>query len=560
MVPSIFSRIASFFLKNEARLRFTLRSKLVVFFSLLFALLSVFNYAYYPGIYKNQSVANIKNLVYQVSEMLALTAGISFELADFESLQMTLEWAKKDKRLAYLGIYDANNKEVAVFNPGNLNLDIKHMLAHKEIIEINNSLFMSAPIGYHDHSHGKLLLGLSLNELNLNITNNKINTLFISLMIFIFGLIGVLFLSNMILKPITQLANAANEVSKGNTEVEIEITTKDEIGDLGKCFQDMVYNIKKSIEGQVAAIVKTSEVLTRLSNEINNAVTRQVTVTNEQTSTVTEIAATVNELSISSSEVANKCTQVADTATDGLTHSADGMEAIGTLKDKMMEITDANDSSAVKVRDLGIKSNEIGNIMRIINDIADQTKLIAFNAAIEAASAGEAGKRFNVVASEVRRLASSITSSTEEIDQKIEEIQQLSQQLVIASQAESTRIEEGAELANNTVLKFEGLVQGAKSTHSAATQISVATQQQKTATEQVAIALREIEKGSYQSANAVKQISVAIAELTSLASELSQLVYGLSSHKKQKGEILTLRDPKRVVVATKAKVSGGTLK
>lgn len=522
------------FVQSQGSLfRLSIRPKLIIFFSLMFALLSVFNYTYYPKAFKEQSMTNLKNLVYNMGEMLALTAGISFELSDFESIQTTIEWAKRDKRLSYFGIFDPNGTEVAVFNPAQLKLNADEMLKQKGIRETNGGVFVAAPINYHDHNHGALILGLSLSELNAAIAENKTTSLYISLMIFILGLIVVIILSNMILNPIVDLAQAANEVSKGNTEVEIRVSTRDEIGDLGNCFNNMVQNIKKSIVGQVAAIAKTAEVLSRLSNEINDAVSGQVVITNQQTSTVTEITATMQELSISSSEVAENCTMVTNTAMEGLNQSEHGMEAIDSLKSKMMEITEANNASAGKIINLGNKSSEIGKIMQIINDIADQTKLIAFNAALEASSAGEAGKRFGVVASEVRRLASNITSSTGEIEKKIEEIQQLSHQLVIASEAESQRIEEGSVLANKTFLKLEQLVQGSTSTHSVVSLISTSTQQQKTATEQVAVALREIEKGSHQSSDAVKQISVAITELTSLASELSLLVSDLQSQKER---------------------------
>lgn len=240
------------FSKGNSFFRSSLRPKLIVFFSVLFTLLSLFNFLYYPQVFKKQSTINIKNFLYQVSEMLALTAGISFELADFDSIQTTVEWAKTDKRLSYLGIFDGNNNEVAAFKPTDLNLDINNMLIQTEINEINDNLFLAVPINYNGRNHGKLLLGLSLDELNAKIAENKLNTLYISLAIFSIGLVVIYILSNMIIRPILNLVYAANEVSKGNTEVDIQISTSDEIGELGACFQEMVQNIK----------TRTSELLT----------------------------------------------------------------------------------------------------------------------------------------------------------------------------------------------------------------------------------------------------------------------------------------------------------
>src|SRR5208283_3144674 len=160
----------------------------------------------------------------------------------------------------------------------------------------------------------------------------------------------------------------------------------------------------------------------------------------------------------------------------------------------------------------------------IINSIADQTKLIAFNAALEASSAGEAGKRFGVVAVEIRRLADSVMDSTGEIEGKINETQEAINRLVIASEKGSKGIQEGMEYSSQTADLLIGVVDAAQATTDAARQISLSTQQQKTASGQVVVALHDIVAGSSHTADFISQISSLTRQLSRLSDNLSEMV------------------------------------
>ncbi|NJL58514.1 MAG: hypothetical protein HC887_01550 [Desulfobacteraceae bacterium] len=162
--------------------------------------------------------------------------------------------------------------------------------------------------------------------------------------------------------------------------------------------------------------------------------------------------------------------------------------------------------------------------MEIINNIADQTKLIAFNAALEASSAGEAGKRFGVVAVEIRRLAENVMESTGDIESRITEIREAVQDMIIASEKGSKRIQEGLEYSGQTAVKLRDIVKGVESTADAAKQISLSTQQQKSASEQILNALREIDTAGRQASDSVTQISMVSKNLADLSAKLENLV------------------------------------
>lgn len=321
-------------------------------------------------------------------------------------------------------------------------------------------------------------------------------------------------------QKVDHILRVVSAAAKGDLTQEVLVAGEDAIGQMGAGLTVFFKNLTDNI----TSILQAANSLARSANEISGAVQDQASVLQQQSASVTEISATVEELSLSSSQVAGNASNVADFSGNVLHESEKGMETLGLLKAKMDEITEGNNANIAEIVALGKKSNEIGKIMEIINNIADQTKLIAFNAAIEAASAGEAGKRFNVVAVEIRRLADSVMKSTDDIQKKIEEIQQAVSRLVITSETGSKKIHEGTSLTGQTIADLESLVMGAKSTADAVTQISLATRQQKTATDQVLAALKEIEKGSRQSSAAVKQTSTVTTQLSEMSNGLKNML------------------------------------
>ncbi len=321
-------------------------------------------------------------------------------------------------------------------------------------------------------------------------------------------------------KKVDNMLQVVSAAAKGDLTRKVAVTGKDAIGQMGN---GLLIFFKKLSES-MAAISQTANALARSSKEISSAVQDQANVASEQSSSVTEISSTVEELAASSTMVAENANSVAEISKNALNESERGMQAIDALKAKIDGISEDNDASIKEIVDLGKKSNEIGKVMEIINNIADQTKLIAFNAAIEASSAGEAGKRFGVVAVEIRRLADNVMESTGEIQSKIDEIQQAINRLVINSEKGSKRIQEGTDLAGQTFSELERLVAGAKSASDAASQISLSTQQQKTATNQVLAALKEIVSGTKQSSSAITQTSSVTAKLSDMSNELRAMV------------------------------------
>ncbi len=336
---------------------------------------------------------------------------------------------------------------------------------------------------------------------------------------FIIAVLAFFFASS-ITKPILEIASMVKKVSDGDLTGRLEIKSRDEIGELIDQFNSFVDKVHEII----SMVQSTTAEVNASSSEISAAVEEQAAVTSEQSSAVMEITSTMEELSTSSTQIADNSGTVVKISRDALNSSKMGATAIEEINEKMKAISHDNQQNIDQIIALGKKSKEITKVMEIIDNIADQTKLIAFNAAIEASSAGEAGTRFGVVAVEIRRLADNVMESTDEIQSKIDDIQDAVNRLVINSENGSKRVDEGRELAVQTVDILHNILSGAQSTNDSSEQISLSTQQQKSASKQVVTSLKEITTGARQISAAVSETKIATSNLTKLSKELKNLI------------------------------------
>ena len=315
------------------------------------------------------------------------------------------------------------------------------------------------------------------------------------------------------------IATVADQIAQGNLTVSIE--PRSEWDRLGIALKTMLVQLRSL----VAETSSTARAVHDGASAISGSVENQAAASSQLSSSVAEITSTMEELSASSSQISEHSGAVVEIANKTLDSSRMGTEAMEQLAARMASIREENLSSLSDIIGLGKTSKEISKVMTIINAIADQTKLIAFNAALEAASAGESGRRFGVVAAEIRRLADSVTDSTGEIESKVSEIQDSISRLVITSEKGASGIVEGMEATTNTASRLSELVDAASKTASAAQQISLSTQQQKTAVGQVVIALREIVGTTHHTAQSMSQLSDVSRNLAALSSDMDAHVH-----------------------------------
>ncbi len=346
----------------------------------------------------------------------------------------------------------------------------------------------------------------------------RIEALVIGLMVALFSIGIASFTARAITKRIRELSNGIDQVSRGDLSVSLALDGSDELADLARVADEM----KGHLNTLVAGVEVSAVSVLKASREIARAVDGQAATSSEMSASVAEITSTMEELSASSSQIAEYSESVVSIANRTYEDSVRGSDAMQRLVEKMHRIGLDNQNALNEILELGARSKEISKIMEIIDTVADQTKLIAFNAALEASSAGEAGKRFGVVAAEIRRLADSVTESTGEITTKVAEIQESINRLVISSEKGSAGIQQGMADSAATADILQALVDAASETTSSAQQISLSTQQQRTASNQVVVALREIVTASSDTAQAVRQIAQFARDMSELSVNLKE--------------------------------------
>lgn len=248
-----------------------------------------------------------------------------------------------------------------------------------------------------------------------------------------------------------------------------------------------------------------------------NAATSQ-----DQSAAVKEIVATMEDNNALSENISTKVKDVAQVASKTSEDVADGVRYLELNVAQLHEIADANQKTIDGIKSLGDKIENVWDIVSLINSVADQTKIIAFNAELEASSAGEAGKNFHIVASEIRRLADNITDSTKEIKDRITEIQQGSDSLILASESGTVKIQEGYESAKSLEERFASIKNASEITAGSAGDITTIIQQQAGASEQILVTLRQIAAGVENFTAATENISSSSQNLKIIANELNK--------------------------------------
>ena len=320
---------------------------------------------------------------------------------------------------------------------------------------------------------------------------------------------------------ISAMISVIDEVANNNLSVDdLHVTAQDELGRASTGLNGM----KNSLRGLIQSIARTAEHVASASEELSSSATQQAQSAETQKSQASQVAvamqemsATVHEVSENSNRAAEASRQAADTAREGGAIVEDSLT-------KMRAIAESVSATAQKVEELGKSSDQIGRIIGVIDDIADQTNLLALNAAIEAARAGEQGRGFAVVADEVRKLAERTTSATKEVANMVQNIQNETKTAVSAMHQGTEEVKAGVQTTTKAGDSLKRIIHMSEQVGEMISHIATAATEQSSATEQVNQNVEQITRLVNESAVGAQQSAKACQDLSGLALDLQKMV------------------------------------
>lgn len=385
---------------------------------------------------------------------------------------------------------------------------------------------------------------------NLESTQKSQSITFYTL-VFILLVIGQVFaylIARSIIRPINSMTDSLKEIAEGEGDLtkEIPVTTKDELGVMGKTFNQMLEQLRsliREVSSSAEQVAASSEQLTASSEETTHATEKISTTVQEvaygsekQLQSLHETTSTVQQVTAIVDDMTKHTNQATKTAIIASEQAIEGAKAISNMTTQMDEINQTVSNLSEDVTHLGERSSEIRQIVDTITAIAEQTNLLALNAAIEAARAGEHGRGFTIVSEEVRKLAEQSAESAKQISDLIATIQQETAQTVHSMNATTNKVTAGIGLVKVAGTSFESIQQSIAETATKMQEVTKSFNVMNMSTEQMARQASILEQiteqtdqGAQEMASATEEQLAAMEEIAASSTSLSDMAENLQT-------------------------------
>lgn len=319
---------------------------------------------------------------------------------------------------------------------------------------------------------------------------------------------------------VKELAQTAKKLANGELTSRVNWDSNDELGDVGRAFNQMASEFSTLISQvrQSADQVATAAAMQTSTSEKVSA------ISGSQTQQASIAASSIENLNMAVKEIAQKTVDVVTSANEASTMASEGQQVVNKAVIGIQQVATTVSESAKLMASLGHRSDQIGQIVNVIKDIAEQTNLLALNAAIEAARAGEQGRGFAVVADEVRKLAERTATATSEISQMISAIQSETVNAVTTMEKGSAEVNDGVALANQAGQSLQNINSSVKRVVQMIEQISDATRSQSETTNEITQRVEHIAEMAKENTSSVDETTQASRDLQKLSADLQQVV------------------------------------
>ena len=391
--------------------------------------------------------------------------------------------------------------------------------ASKDFRGTNCLMCHDVPDGYHN--------GASVIDLDISENNAKLRHLmWMSIGVVLLSQLFFLILINFILRrfvsvPAGRMRRAIMEISSnGDFTRRVDINSTDEIGQTARSFNDLMGNLQSTFR----QVHDSIEQVTASSHALSSSSQQVAAGSSHQSEATSSMAATVEQVTVSISHVAEGAREARRLSQNSGELSAKGGEIIHRAADEIRKIAGTVRETSHSIENLGEQSNRISSIVMVIKDVADQTNLLALNAAIEAARAGEQGRGFAVVADEVRKLAERTTKATAEVSQMIDSMQEASRVAVAGMVTTVSQVDGGVALAEQAGDAINQIKVESDQVHGTIDDISSALVEQTSASNDIAAQIEKVAQMTEENSAAAEQTAGAATHLAQLADDMRDTV------------------------------------
>lgn len=342
-------------------------------------------------------------------------------------------------------------------------------------------------------------------------------------------LVGWFIGSASVMTPVRALGEwvRASGTSGSGGAIAADLPPGSDLGELQNQFVRLTHSLTSQVARSHSLIGQVEDSIRKISTSTANILAisnEQASGANEQASAVQEASTTSKEIAVTAKEITTTAQSVQKMAERATTSCASGTDSVGNAISGMTELKTQVQSVAERMVELGDNSQKIGGVLDIIEEISEQTNLLALNAAIEAAGAGESGKRFGVVAAEVRRLAEKTVDATNQIKKIIDRIQSSTNTTIMVTEQSLKAVDSSFELVTTVGGALGGIESAVSETTRAAKEITFSTQQQTSACEQMAVTISEVSQVAEHFVRGTEEIANALTELNNLADLLKSML------------------------------------